>query len=506
MISSIQYSTKNLFGILLSLTFALFCFIIFKFIIKPLASLSFYQKQNLSCHFYPVLGTFKRSLIDQHSHFDALHAYKKDMGLKQNPLEVANYGEHVIVSLFDPKLIREFYAKQQNYQKLAFSSTVSRLCGTGLLFAENSLWKHHRKILSNIFHFEFFRQNIPFMVDTTREALVNLMIKPLQDVNLIAEMQNITAQLLGSIFFGAKILQGSDNEKSLILQLSGLVQNIQTISSKPSQFLARRTGIDPKWSSSFKQIIREARELKTACLKLIRDRRNSQSLSETSDLLGSLLQQKPQTYDQPFSDEDIYNEFISFFLAGMSTTGYMIAMTIYLLYRNSPFMKKIEEEITQVYNRGMYVTIEGLNQMDQMHAAFKETLRMFPSTPFIFPRVAQNTHKLSNIQIKKGTLVRPAPIVNHTNEKYFSDPFVYMPDRWLSKKEKEIDPFVYIPFSAGSRNCIAQHFAILKAKIILSEFFKLYRIQINPQKFKLIMSFNFLYQPQTEIIANLFVK
>jgi len=500
---SINYSVKNMFGILLSFFLVFFCYVFFKFVGKPLLGLSFYQKQNLSCHFYPLLGTLKRAVIDQHSHLDALYSYKKCHELKHQPLEATNYGENVVISLFDPKLIKEFYAKQHNYKKFQFSTTSTQLCGTGLLFAENNLWKNHRKKVSNVFHFEFFRQNVALMVDTTREALVSLMIKPLQDVNLLEEMQKIMAEIIGCIFFGAKISKHSHNDKPLTLSLYELIQQIQKISNKPAQVLARRAGIDPRWSSSLKPVIREVKELKKICLKLIQSRRDSEQTG-SQDLLGSLLQAQP-TYDEPFSDEDIYNEFISFFIAGMNTTGYMIATTIYLLNKNSQFLKKIEEEITQIYNRSHYVTIEGLNQMDHMHAAFKETLRLFSPTPFIFPRVAQANHKLSNIQIKKGTLVRPAPLVNQTNEKYFNEPFVYMPERWLNCK-KETDPFVYIPFSAGSRNCIGQHFAILKAKIVLSEFIKLYRIQVNPQKFKLIMAYNFLYEPQIDIIANLFIK
>lgn len=41
------------------------------------------------------------------------------------------------------------------------------------------------------------------------------------------------------------------------------------------------------------------------------------------------------------------------------------------------------------------------------------------------------------------------------NEKYFPDPYRVDPDRWGAKKRTQ-NPFEYLPFSAGPRNCIGE--------------------------------------------------
>lgn len=40
------------------------------------------------------------------------------------------------------------------------------------------------------------------------------------------------------------------------------------------------------------------------------------------------------------------------------------------------------------------------------------------------------------------------------NPKYFKNPNKFDIDRWDREETKKIDPFNYIPFSAGPRNCI----------------------------------------------------
>lgn len=47
--------------------------------------------------------------------------------------------------------------------------------------------------------------------------------------------------------------------------------------------------------------------------------------------------------------------------------------------------------------------------------------------------------------------------------KYYSDPEKFMPERFMETNEKNENPFIYTPFSAGPRNCIGN---ILKKNLI----------------------------------------
>lgn len=70
---------------------------------------------------------------------------------------------------------------------------------------------------------------------------------------------------------------------------------------------------------------------------------------------------------------------------------------------------------------------------------------------------------------------------NHMNEKYFPNPTKFDITRWKADGTPKdlIDPFAFIPFSAGGRNCIGQHLAMIEAKIILCKILLKYKLLLN---------------------------
>lgn len=140
-------------------------------------------------------------------------------------------------------------------------------------------------------------------------------------------------------------------------------------------------------------------------------------------------------------------------------------------------------------------------------AVFNETLRLATPAPNTAARVALETHKLGDLLIPKGAVVIPSFILNFTNAKYYDNPTEFRPDRWINSSGKVMSahpqhPFLFTPFSAGARNCIGQHMAILEAKIILVEFMKAFDFEV-PEDYKLRMTRRFLYEPLDELKLNI---
>ena len=69
----------------------------------------------------------------------------------------------------------------------------------------------------------------------------------------------------------------------------------------------------------------------------------------------------------------------------------------------------------------------------------------------------------------------------HHDEKYWKDPEEFNPDRFLPGNKESIDPFTYMPFGQGPRNCIGMRFAQLEMKVVLVQLLKDFRIERAPE-------------------------
>jgi cytochrome P450 len=77
----------------------------------------------------------------------------------------------------------------------------------------------------------------------------------------------------------------------------------------------------------------------------------------------------------------------------------------------------------------------------------------------------------------------------------FPEPLKFDPDRWNSLKLE--DPFQFIPFSAGSRNCIGQHLGVVEIKVIVALFLKNFQFEVN-HEVKFVMGWHFAAGPMDD--------
>ena len=67
----------------------------------------------------------------------------------------------------------------------------------------------------------------------------------------------------------------------------------------------------------------------------------------------------------------------------------------------------------------------------------------------------------------------------HRNPAVWKYPSTYDPDRFLQENIQQMDPHAFMPFSAGPRNCIGEHFAMNELKTIIARVLRRFVIEVD---------------------------
>ncbi|GIX78249.1 cytochrome P450 3A21 [Caerostris darwini] len=210
------------------------------------------------------------------------------------------------------------------------------------------------------------------------------------------------------------------------------------------------------------------------------------------------------------SMDELVAQCVIFFLAGYDTTASTLSFVTYQLAICQDVQDKLREEVDQAIkeNNGV-LTYEAVQSLKYLDNVISETLRMYP--PAIrMERSAEADYQLGNtgITIPKGMIVTIPVFAMHRDPKLFPDPEKFDPDRFTQEEREKRDPYSYLPFGAGPRNCVGMRFALMEIKVCLSYVVANLRIKKCPQT-QVPLEFNMgqqgLLQPK-EILVGVEVR
>ncbi|GFR33569.1 cytochrome P450 3A24 [Trichonephila clavata] len=181
--------------------------------------------------------------------------------------------------------------------------------------------------------------------------------------------------------------------------------------------------------------------------------------------------------------DELVAQCVIFFLAGYDTTASTLAFASYMLALNQDVQEKAHEEVftTLKSSRGK-LTYEALQQMKYLDNVISETLRLFPPAVRL-ERLAVSDYKLgeTGITIPKGMILTVPAYAMHRDPELFADPEKFDPDRFKPEERSKIEPYAYLPFGAGPRNCVGMRFALMEIKVCLAYVIANFKINRCPQ-------------------------
>jgi len=467
----------------------------------------FYKQQGIQAEFSPLVGSyFMKTQSSFSKHNDALYDLKA-MAEKTPDMKalVRNFGATPVLILFDPTLKKHFAFQHDLYEVGDFFGEFFNIFTTGLVGVNGDEWKKQRKIISQSFHFEFIKDNLPVILKTTREHLKELSQKNLEGINILSEMEKVTGDVVGRIFFSENFKDYKIKGKPVGTYLIDTLENVGKSFMSVGYLLFGPKYIQKGFWKSHRNVMADVQLLKDTCSKILNDRKEAKL--QNKDLAWYLLEsQKNIKEEDRLSDQAIISNYVTFIMAGTNTTAHLVVMTLYALSLNPDIQEKLREEITKNYDTETDpISLYSLNKLNYLSATLKETLRVYNPTSFgpTFKSSVKD-HNIGDIKVKKGTIVGAAHIFTYFNAKYFDNPHDYNPQRWIEKPNVS-ETYAYTPFWAGPRNCIGQHLAMLEARIILCEFIRMFDFKVS-KNYKLRMNALKGYGPEGGLKMDLNIR
>ncbi len=379
--------------------------------------------------------------------------------------------------------------------------------GTGLLTSDGDKWKSRRKLLTKSFHFDILRQYHEIFVQEAKNLIAKLAMQPTgKSFHIYPFVTRATLDMIMLCAMGTSI---AEREGETDVDTDEKHPYIQSVYRHAEETWKRIVlpFLHPDWiyfnlwpNSARKdcQIMHNHTDAvineRKAQIEKMRLENENRSKSEATELtpehfLDVLLMATDDKGRAALSPAEVREEVDTFMFEGHDTTAAAISWTIYFLGCYPEVQRRLQEEIDAVLGRDETPSPEKFKptQMPYLHAVVKESLRILPPVPFFSRHATEEVH-VENYTIPAGTDITMLPVVFHTLESIWGDDSPnFRPERWLKKSEKGTWKFVpptkdaqgekwcsfnMMPFSAGSRNCIGQNFALLETKVTLAMLYR----------------------------------
>ncbi|KAK7579876.1 hypothetical protein V9T40_000505 [Parthenolecanium corni] len=191
------------------------------------------------------------------------------------------------------------------------------------------------------------------------------------------------------------------------------------------------------------------------------------------DLLLDISEESPEA----LSIDDLLEEVTTFMFVGHDTTATSIAWTLFLVGHHLEVQKTIFDELDAIFGKSNRLPDQNdLAGMKYLECVVKESLRLYPPVSFI-SRCLVNDAKIGDFVIPAGVEICIHIHQLHRSREHFKNPNKFDPSHFFPHEVQNRNPFAYIPFSAGPRNCLGQKFAMLELKIILSQIFRNFEVE-----------------------------
>jgi cytochrome P450 len=182
------------------------------------------------------------------------------------------------------------------------------------------------------------------------------------------------------------------------------------------------------------------------------------------DLLGRLLALRDEVTGTALSDQEVYDQCMVSFQAGHETSATALLWWSRLMAEHPDMAQRARQEVLAVVGHGTPGP-HHIAQLPWLGATLKEAMRLYPPVAAIMSRRTTAPITVGGWHIPKGAMLRITPWVLQHDERWFANAQSFCPERFLDGAPP-IPKGAWMPFGAGPRVCLGQHFAMLEMTLL----------------------------------------
>jgi cytochrome P450 len=412
----------------------------------------------------PFLGTilgYRKGFAD--FYVECYKKYGKMWGLYDGPQPVLAVTDTDMIKTVFVKECYSVFTNRRPFGPVGFMKKAVSI-------SEDEEWKRIRTLLSPTFTSGKLKEMLPIITQYADVLVKNLKMKAEKD-NTVT-MKDIfgaySMDVITGTSFGVNIDSLNNPQDPFVEKIKKLIKfdlfdpmlfSVVMLPFLIPVYEALNISMFPKHVTNF---------FKSSVERMKKDRLQDKTKHRV-DLLQLMINSqnsKDTESHKALSDLEIVAQSIIFIFAGYETTSSALSFVTYLLATHPDVQKKLQEEIDVVFPNKAPATYDALVQMEYLDMVVNETLRLYPIAGRL-ERLCKTDVEINGAFIPKGTVVMVPTYALHRDPKLWQEPEEFHPERFSKKNKDSIDPYIFMPFGNGPRNCLGMRFALMNMKVAL---------------------------------------
>ncbi|MDA2893006.1 cytochrome P450 [Mycolicibacterium sp. BiH015] len=359
-----------------------------------------------------------------------------------------------VVVATSPRGIRDILGRPGGLvDKTVVHAEMRHLLGNNLFDLEHDAWLPRRRAVQSVFtkkRVEEFGSHMSQAAETISGGWADG-----AEIDLDAQCRRLTLRALGRSVLGIDLDTRADSIAAPIEIALSYLANRTTSPVKPPRWLATPAR---RRACAAGAVLRElAIEIVQAC------RRDP---SHNAPLVRAMIEAVDPDTGQPLSDHEIADDLVAFMIAGHDTTATTLAYALWQLGRHPELQDKVLAEAVAVGECGSLGPAD-VEHLGYTVAVLREALRLCPPAPST-SRVALQDIAIDGHRVEAGTMLVVGIYAVQRDPTLWDAPLTFDPGRFADGATMRRDRWQYLPFGAGQRSCIGDHFAMLEATLALA--------------------------------------